>query len=62
MLALHCFYLYAVNLQGNVVPFLQAEFALSYRAASLHSSAIAVGIFQKSGIRDQGIRRGRVPI
>jgi MFS family permease len=38
------FYLYSVNLQGNVVPFLQAEFALTYRAVSLHSSAIAVGI------------------
>lgn len=38
------FYLYSVNLQGNVVPFLQAEFALSDRAVSLHSSAIAVGI------------------
>jgi len=38
------FYLYSLNLQGNVVPFLQAEFGLSYRAVSLHSSAIAVGI------------------
>jgi MFS family permease len=38
------FYLYSVNLQGNVVPFLQAEFALSYRSVSLHSSAIAAGI------------------
>ena len=38
------FYLYSVNLQGNVVPFLQQEFALSYRAVSLHSSAIAAGI------------------
>src|SRR5688572_5033973 len=38
------FYIYAVNVQGNVVPFLQAEFALSYRAVSLHSSAIADGI------------------
>lgn len=38
------FYIYAVNVQGNVVPFLQAEFALSYRAVSLHSSAIALGI------------------
>lgn len=57
------FYLYSVNLQGNVVPFLQAEFALSYRAVSLHSSAIAVGIilvgllgevrYQISGIRYQ---------
>ncbi len=38
------FYIYAVNVQGNVVPFLQAEFGLSYRAVSLHSSAIALGI------------------
>src|SRR5215470_14911439 len=38
------FYLYSLNLQGNVVPFLQAEFGLSYRAVSLHSSAIAAGI------------------
>lgn len=38
------FYLYAVNVQGNVVPFLQAEFALSYRVVSLHSSAIALGV------------------
>lgn len=38
------FYLYSVNLPGNVVPFLQAEFALSDCAVSLHSSAIAVGI------------------
>jgi MFS family permease len=30
--------------QGNVVPFLQAEFGLSYRAVSLHSSAIAAGL------------------
>ena len=37
------FYIYIVNVQGNVVPFLQAEFALSYRAVSLHSSAIALG-------------------
>jgi hypothetical protein len=40
------------------VPFLQAEFALSDRAVSLHASAIAAGIFQKfrdqvSGIRHQ---------
>ncbi len=35
------FYIYTVNVQGNVVPFLQAEFALSYSAVSLQSSAIA---------------------
>jgi fucose permease len=38
------FYIYSTNVQGNVVPFLQAEFALSYRAVSLHSSALAAGI------------------
>ncbi len=37
-------YIYLINVQGNVVPFLQAEFSLSYRAVSLHSSAIAAGI------------------
>ena len=31
-------------MQGNVVPFLQEEFALSYRAVSLHSSGFAMGI------------------
>lgn len=36
-------FVYTVNLQGNVLPFLQEEFALSYRAAALHSSAIANG-------------------
>ena len=51
------FYLYSVNLQGNVVPFLQAEFALSYRAVSLHSSAIAVGIILV-GLLGDGSRRG----
>jgi len=37
-------YLYLLNVQGNVIPFLQAEFSLSYRVVSLHSSAIAVGV------------------
>ncbi|MEO8668010.1 MAG: MFS transporter [Bauldia sp.] len=36
-------YLFLVNVQGNVVPFLQEQFDLSYRDVSLHSSAIAVG-------------------
>jgi fucose permease len=36
-------YLYLLNVQGNVVPFLQEEFSLSYRAVSLHSSVIACG-------------------
>jgi len=37
-------YIYLLNVQGNVVPFLQAEFALSYAAVSVHSSAMAVGV------------------
>jgi hypothetical protein len=37
-------YIYLLNVQGNVIPFLQAEFSLSYRLVSLHSSAIAVAI------------------
>jgi fucose permease len=37
-------YLYLLNGQGNVFPFLQEEFGLSYREVSLHSSAIAVGV------------------
>src|SRR5207253_800247 len=36
-------YLFLVNVQGNVVPFLQEQFDLSYRDVSLHSSAIAIG-------------------
>jgi hypothetical protein len=51
------FYIYAVNVQGNVVPFLQAEFALSYRAVSLHSSAIAAGIILVGLFGDRAARR-----
>jgi mono/diheme cytochrome c family protein len=47
------FYLYSVNLRGNVVPFLKAEFALGDRAVSLHSSAIAVGIILVGLPRDR---------
>ena len=36
--------IYLTNVQGNTIPFLQSEFALSYRVVSLHSSAIAVGV------------------
>jgi MFS family permease len=37
-------YVFLLIVQGNVVPFLQHEFSLSYREVSLHSSAIAVGV------------------
>ena len=55
-------YIYALSVQGNAVPFLQAEFGLSYRAVSLHSSAIAagiilVGLFGERAIRRLGRRR-----
>jgi MFS family permease len=36
-------YIYLLNVQGNVLPFLQGEFNLSYGTAGLHSSAIAAG-------------------
>ncbi|HVY21446.1 MAG TPA: MFS transporter [Bauldia sp.] len=36
--------IYLFNVQGNVIPFLQEEFALSYRIVSLHSSAVALGV------------------
>jgi MFS family permease len=44
----YCYFLagtqiYLANVQGNVIPFLQDEFALSYRVVSLHSSAVALG-------------------
>jgi len=37
------YFTYLLNLQGNVLPFLQSEQHLSYRVASLHFSAIALG-------------------
>lgn len=45
----YCYFLigtqiYLFNIQGNVVPFIQTEFALTYRVVSLHSVAIAVGV------------------
>lgn len=38
------FFTYLVSIQGNILPFLQAELALDYAAVSLHTSAIAVGM------------------
>ncbi|MEO7222861.1 MAG: MFS transporter, partial [Devosia sp.] len=37
-------YVFMLIVQGNVVPFLQQEFSLSYSEVSFHSSAIAVGV------------------
>jgi MFS family permease len=36
--------IYLFSVQGNVIPFLQSEFGLSYRVVSLHSSAMALGV------------------
>jgi MFS family permease len=36
--------IFLFNVQGNVIPFLQDEFGLSYRVVSLHSSASALGV------------------
>jgi predicted MFS family arabinose efflux permease len=38
------FFTVMLNIQGNIIPFLREELALSYRAAGLHPSAIAAGM------------------
>ncbi len=38
------YFSYVVSIQGNILPFLRDELALSYRDVSLHTSAIAAGI------------------
>lgn len=50
-------YIYFLSVQGNIVPFLQNEFALSYRAVSLHSSAIAAGIILVGLLGERVTRR-----
>ena len=47
---------YLLNIQGNVIPFLKSELDLSFRAVSLHSSAIAVGMIAV-GLFGDGLRR-----
>jgi predicted MFS family arabinose efflux permease len=38
------FFTFLLNIQGNVIPFLRDELALSYRVVSLHPSALAAGM------------------
>jgi MFS transporter, DHA1 family, inner membrane transport protein len=45
-----------LNLQGNVIPFLQAELSLSYRVVSLHSSAMALGIIVTGLLGERVVR------
>ena len=51
------FFTYLLNIQGNILPFLKAELDLSYRAVSLHSSAIAAGLIAVGLLGDRVIRR-----
>ena len=57
----YCYFLigtqiFLFNVQGNVVPFLQSEFAISYRVVSLHSVAIAVGVIAMGLVADRFTR------
>ncbi len=38
------FFTFLLNIQGNILPFLQVELGLGYGTAALHSSAIAAGM------------------
>ena len=38
------FFTFLLNIQGNILPFLQRELAIGYGVAALHSSAIAAGM------------------
>jgi fucose permease len=56
------YYAYVISLQGNILPFLRDELALSYRDVSLHTSAIAAGVmiigfFGERALRLLGRRR-----
>ncbi|MGD9507250.1 MAG: sugar MFS transporter [Geminicoccaceae bacterium] len=51
------FFTYLLNIQGNILPFLKAELDLSYRAVSLHSSALAAGLIVVGLFGDRVIRR-----
>jgi len=51
------YFTYLVSIQGNILPFLQAELGLSYGAVSLHTSAIAVGIISIGLVGDRIVRR-----
>jgi fucose permease len=51
------FFCYFMSLQGNIIPFLQEQFDLSYRIVSLHSSAIALGVIAVGLTGDRIIAR-----
>jgi fucose permease len=51
------FFTYLLNIQGNILPFLKQELDLSYRAVSLHSSAIAAGMIVVGLLGDRLVAR-----
>lgn len=54
---LNAFFVFFINLQGNIIPFIQDEFGLSYRVVSLHSSALAAGIIIVGLFGDRAVTR-----
>jgi fucose permease len=57
------YFTYVVSIQGNILPFLRDELDLSYRAVSLHTSAIALGIILVGLLGERAIRGlGRRPM
>lgn len=51
------YFTYLIGIQGNILPFLQAELALSYGAVSLHTSVIAIGLLAVGLFGDRFSRR-----
>ena len=51
------FFTFLLNVQGNILPFLQRELAIGYGTAALHSSAIAVGMIVTGLSGERVIRR-----
>ncbi len=51
------FFTYLLNIQGNILPFLKLELDLSFRAVSLHASAIAAGMIVVGLFGDRLVRR-----
>lgn len=51
------FFTYLLNIQGNIIPFLQSELGLGYRAVSLHSAFVATGMIAVGLFGDRVARR-----
>ncbi len=51
------FFTVILNIQGNIIPFLRDELGLSYRAVSLHPSAIAAGMIVAGAITERAVAR-----